>query len=70
MAEGVATGGFGDAAGLDRSTHGALQVGVVGMMAAGTSERRVDAQFGGGEDVLPAPFSVGVGIFAFQGIGR
>jgi len=64
VAEGVGCGRFGDAAGLDRGADSALQIGVVGVVAAGNAAARIDAEFGGREDILPAPFAIRIGVFA------
>jgi hypothetical protein len=63
VAEGVGCGRLGNAACLDRGAHSPLQIGVVGMVAACDTTARIDAQFGRREDVLPAPFAVGIGVF-------
>lgn len=70
VTERVATGGLGDAAGFDGGVDRALEVGVVGVVAAGEAGARVEAEFGGGKDILPAPFFIGVGIFTLEGVGE
>jgi hypothetical protein len=70
VADGVVVGGFGDGTGADGCTHGALEVGVVGMLAADDARSGIEAQFGGGEDVLPAPFIASVGTCAFACAGE
>lgn len=70
VADGVAVGGFGDGTGVDRCTRGILEVGVVGMLVADDARSGIEAQFGGGEDVLSALFIASVGACAFACAGE
>jgi hypothetical protein len=64
VAEGMGRRQFGDAASLDRGVNSALQIGVVGAMAACHAAARIDAECGRWEDVLPALIAIRIGVFA------
>ena len=69
LTEGVGGDKFiylGEAGGL---LDGFLQAGFVDMVALLDTSNGVSGMVGGGEDVLPGPFAVSVGIFFFEGVG-
>jgi hypothetical protein len=68
--KGVAARRFGDPAGPNSILDRVLQVSFRGMVPAFFSTARIDRDLFGGEDVLPGPFTSGVGIFPVQGVGK
>lgn len=69
MAEGVATPVFGDTGLLFGWLHPALNAIFREMMTANGSGTGVTRTMSGWKYILPAPFSLGIGIFAGEGIG-
>ena len=61
---------FGYVCALRGIPHCFLHHAGVEMMAAGDAGAGVLRKAGRGKDVLPAPFAVGVGVFAGQGVGQ
>jgi len=69
--EGVRANRFHYSGALGRPAHRFLQAALVDVMAAGDAGRtRVGAEAVGRKCILPAPFCVGVGIFALQSKGE
>lgn len=69
VAKGMAVDALGQAGLLGRPTDGLLQSALVDVVAAEQPGLGMPGQFGGGEDVLPGPLAVGMGILAFEGEG-
>jgi len=71
VAERVAGGVFGDPRGANGFPDGFLEAAFVCMMAPDHARRtRIGGEAVGGEDVLPGPFAVGIGVFAVEGEGQ
>jgi hypothetical protein len=66
----VATGILGNSGLADSLLDGVLKVVLKEVMTADHAGTRVSGAFGGGEDVLPAPLFGGVGVLAFEGVGK
>ena len=66
MAEGVAGDRFVDPGQACGGAHGFLQTAFIQVMAALDARAGVRRAAFGGKHLLPAPFTVGVGIFALQ----
>jgi len=62
---------FNEASLASGQPNGLLQAAFVHMMATNDSGgARVGGEAVGGEDILPAPFAIGIGVFSFQGEGQ
>jgi len=70
MSEGVAACVLGAAGAIDGDFDCALKDGWIDMVSEHFTGIDVDAESGGGEDELPAPFSGGIGVFDSEGIGE
>ena len=70
VAKGVGADRLIDAGPAGGLTDGLLQTAFVQVVAAHDAAARVHGQTVRRKDVLPAPFSAGVGVLAFQGVGQ
>ena len=70
VAEGVATGRLWYASSGNSLPDCVLQVLLVRVMAPSLQGARVDGEFGGRKNVLPAPVALGVGVFPLQAKGQ
>ena len=66
MAEGVAADGFVDTRQPGRSSDRSLRAAFTEVVAASNARAGVYREFPGGEEVLPAPLAVGVGVLSFE----
>src|SRR5690606_11346643 len=70
VAEAVTGGALRDAGGEDRAADGALQDGLVEVMAAELAGDAIAVEAGRGEDPLPGPIAAGGGELSRQGVGE
>jgi len=70
VAEGVRGDAFVDFCGLGGGFDGFLESSFVDVVALGDAGAGVFREVGGGEEVLPEPFAVSVGVFFIQRVGK
>src|SRR5581483_10972078 len=70
MAKGMTADRFVDVGALRGLAHGFLQTAFVEMMTLRFATAWISGKAIGREDVLPAPFAIRVGVFAFERVGK